>query len=1345
MSILEQRIANLSPEKRALLEQHLLAKASKSKTHTTIPRRQPAESYPLSFAQERMWFLEQLYPDSALYNEQNAFRLKGSLNVEALKQSIQIIVQRHEGLRTVYKQIDGKPAQVILAEVSVDLPLIDLSHLSPEDQEPEILRLAGLEAQRPFDLTTGPVYRSTLLRLADDEHVFIQTRHHIATDGWSTGIYRRELSDLYNAYCEGRTPSLPELPIQYADFALWQRQWLEGELGRQQLEYWRKQLADLSPLDLPTDRPRTSTPAHHGGSYFFTLPADLTRALKELSRHEKATLYMVLLTAFQILLHRYSGQHDIAVGSPIANRTRAEMEGLLGFFVNTFVMRSDLADNPTFRDLLARVQRTSLDAYAHQDLPFEKIVEDLQPERHLDRHPLFQVVFVLQNAPRNMFQLSGITWERILLPIHASKFDLMLSLSEDSDLLQGHMQYNADLFDHSTIERMLSHFQTLLQGIVVDPDCPIGLLPLMTDVERRQILVEWNDTAIDYPTQPPLHQLFETHVEKTPDKVAVIDGEKRWTYQQLDQKAEAIASALRRLNIGPGEIVAICCDRSLDMVAGVLGIIKIGAAYLPLDSSYPVERLQFMLADSAASGLLTTSALQPKLTVENVSLLLLDQIIDAPDRSNLQPLPSISMDSTAYVMYTSGSTGFPKGVVIPQRAIIRLVLNTNYVTLTPADVIAQASNFSFDAATFEIWGTLLNGATLVILDQDTILSPKHLAEQIRQKGITTLFITTALFNQIALDHPQAFQPLRTLLFGGEAVDPTSVARVLRHGAPARLLHVYGPTETTTFASWHLVESLDDGATTVPIGQPVANTQLYVLDANQQPLPVGIPGELYIGGDGLASGYLNRREQTEKRFVTVDLPLLGPRRLYRTGDRVCYRDGGVIEFLGRLDNQVKIRGYRIEPGEIESVLQQHPGVHKAVVLVRNDEYGQKQLVAYAVADPGITVESLRLFLQNRLPAYMIPSALMLLETLPLTQNGKIDSQQLLAMQPAFKERSESTIEVRDLLDAQMKGLWESLLNVRPIALDDNFFELGGHSLLAVNLFAEIERLMGKRLPLSILFQAPTLRQLTDAIRDQDWVSPWKSLVAVQPKGHKRPLFLVPPAATTALRFAFLVSHLGTDRPMYSFDSLGLDGMATPHTSIEEMAADYLREMRLVQPTGPYLLGGMCMGAHIALEMAQQLQTAGQEVSSLVILDAGLPRNGPSWRVPTRTRFHYLRRLIHHVQRNTVISEMILPRVNQLLRRSVNTIDPVRRRMQQVKDVQNRAWYRYVARPYSGHVVLFQSEMYHARGDHLRWAEIFPKMNLYVTPGTTHRDLLLTEPYIGQWAAQLAQCLNQTEEG
>jgi len=1340
MTAMKQRIAGLSPEKRALLAQRL-AQLIETQPSPIITARHSAGPLPLAFAQERIWFLEALYTGNALYNEQSAFRLSGPLDVEALRQSMAWIVQRHQVLRTVFTLIDGQPMQVVLPTIDLALRVVDLRGLTAAAQKAAVSQIITTEAQQPFNLETGPLYRTTLLHLAEDEHILVQTRHHIATDGWSTAIYWRELSAGYNAAQAGRRATPSALPIQYTDYAIWQREWLAESPGQQQLAYWRNRLAQLTPLELPADRPRSPVATRQGGTVTFELSTELTGALRLVCQQEKVTLFMFLLAAFQLLLHRYSGQTDIAVGAPVANRNRTEIEGLIGFFANTLVLRSDLAGNPSFRELLQQVRQTCLDAYAHQELPFEKLVEALQPARQLARNPLFDVLFVHQKAAEGVPALAGIAVQRAQHAAAAAKFDLSLSVTEAEDHIQARLHYNRALFAAARIERMATHLQTLLRGIVHDCACPIHQLPLLPQAEINQILDVWNSPTGAAPQGKPLHRLFEAQAARYPKRVAVLHGNQQWSYQTLNQKAEQIAQQLRHAKIGPGDVVGICCERSLELIAGVLGIVKVGAAYLPLDPTFPAARLQFMLDDAAAVALLTTRATLPPLASPRLPLFYLEEQTNEIRSAHLPPGASpVTPDSLAYIAYTSGSTGIPKGVMIPQQAVTRLVLDTNYCTLTAADRVGQAANFSFDAATFELWGALLNGAALVILDQQTILSPAQLAAAIRRHGITTLFLTTALFNRVAQTHPQAFTPLRQLLFGGEAADPQAVATVLRHGAPARLLHVYGPTESTTFASWHEVKSVAEAASTVPIGRAVARTQLYVLDPHSQLLPAGIPGELYIGGDGLAQGYLNQPTQTAAHFVVVDLPLLGQTRLYRTGDRVCWRNDGELEFLGRFDDQVKIRGYRIELGEIEAVLARHAAIQKAVVQVHEEPPGEKQLVAYCESHPHrVGVTELRLFLQANLPAYMIPAEFVFVDALPLTPNGKIDLHQLRESRATNVTTPESSAEVRDLLDAQIMAVWQTLLKKPAIGLDDDFFALGGHSLLAATLFAEIERLTGKRLPLSTLFATPTLRHLCDAIR-QEWPSPWKSLVAIQPKGHKRPIFLVPPAATTSLRFAQVAQHLGTERPIFSFESMGMDGISKPHDRVEVMAAHYIREMRLLQPQGPYLIGGMCFGAFVALEMAQNLQAQGEEVAQLVIMDAPAPPATPAPQPPQKTISHYIRHGLWHLTQNTLITYVIKPRLKSYLYRAKGAINPQQRWQNRIFSAHLAARRNYIRRPYRGSILLFQSEVNFAKGEHLRWAEISAQLIHHLIPGTTHRDLLLTEPYVGQWVKQLRNHLD-----
>jgi amino acid adenylation domain-containing protein len=954
---------------------------------------------PLSFAQERLWFLEQLEPDSAVNNLSVACRLVGVLDIGALERSLNEIVRRHEVLRATFPSVEGQPIQAIAAELTLKLPVIDLTGVPPAQQEKEVQRQTREAAQQPFDLMQGPLLRVKLLKLTEVEHVLVLVMHHIVFDGWSFNLFMRELSVLYEAFSNGKPSPLTELPLQYADFAIWQRQWLQGEVLKPHLDYWKRQLGGILPvLQLPTDRPRPPVQTYRGASQSLELPQTLAEALKSLSQQEGVTLFMTLLAAWQTLLYRYSGHEDIIVGIPIAGRNQVETEGLIGFFVNTLAIRTNLSGNPSFRQLLSRVREVALGAYTHQDLPFEKLVEALQPERDLSHSPLFQVAFVLQNFPKSSKELSGLSINSLNVDSGTAKFDLTLFMWETEPGLKALVEYNSDLFDAATITRMLSHFQTLLEGMAANPEQSIAKLPLLTDLEHHQLLVEWNDTQTDYPQDKCIHQLFEEQVERTPEAITVVFENQQLTYRELNRRANQLAHYLQKLGVKPEILVGICLERSPLMLVGLLGILKAGGAYVPLDPDYPQERLAFMLEDTQVPVLLTQQSLVEKLPANQAQILCLDTDWDKINcQSEDNPTCNSTADNLAYVTYTSGSTGKPKGVAVPHQAVTRLLFNTNYIQLEPDDKIAQVSNTSFDAATFEIWGALLHGGKLVLIPKDVLLSPQDFARQLREQEISVLFLTTALFNQLASTVPQAFKNLRYLLFGGEAVDPRWVKEILEKAPPQRLLHVYGPTESTTFSSWYLVQDVPADAKIIPIGCPISNTQIYILDRHLQPVPIGVPGELYIGGDGLAKGYLNRPELTEEKFipnpfnkskvksqkskvgdvrqpidnlqffishsqaVETSQPTNNPKskiqnpKLYKTGDLARYLPDGNIEFLGRIDNQVKIRGFRIELGEIEAVLSQYPLVQESVVVARVDTHDDKLMVAYLV--PGLKSKAL----------------------------------------------------------------------------------------------------------------------------------------------------------------------------------------------------------------------------------------------------------------------------------------------------------------------------------------------------------------------------------------------------
>nr|WP_318781269.1 non-ribosomal peptide synthetase [Amazonocrinis nigriterrae] len=1164
---------------------------------------------PLSFAQQRLWFLNQLQPNSGFYNIPVVVRLQGQLQVAALEQSLQKIIHRHEALRTNFITIDGQPVQIIHPEISCTLSILNWQHLPTNEQEIATQEFAIAQAQQPFDLATAPLIRTSLVVLNQTEHILLVCMHHIVSDGWSMGVFVQELAALYNAFCQGQRSPLAPLSIQYADFAQWQRQWLQGDVLQTQLTYWQQQLANAPALlSLPIDRPRPAVQTYKGAHKHFALSFELTNALVKLSQRQGVTLFMTLLAAFDTLLCRYTGTEDILVGTPIANRDRSEIEGLIGFFVNTLVMRADVSGNPKFSELLGQIREMAMDAYAHQNLPFEMLVEALQPERNLSHTPLFQVMFVLQNAPISQVELSGLTVSPLVTESATAKFDLTLQMENTTAGLVGWWEYNTDLFDGSTIERMANHFVTLLEGIVANPHQPISQLPLLTAVEQQQLLVDWNNTQTDYPFDRCIHHLFEAQVQRTPDAVAVVYEKEQLTYDELNCRANQLAHYLQSVGVRADVLVGLCVERSVEMVVGLLGILKAGGAYVPLDPDYPTERLSFMLTDAQVAVLLTQQKLIDRLPQHQAKLICLDsdwQSIQQQRQDHLNS--SVTADNLAYVIYTSGSTGKPKGVAVAHLAVNRLVLNTNYIQLQPHDRVAQAANVAFDAATFEIWGALLNGARLVGITQQVLLSPQKFATHIQQTEISVLFLTTALFNQIASFELQVFNSLRYLLFGGEAVDPKWVEQVLQNDCPQKLLHVYGPTENTTFSSWYLVQDVPANAITIPIGRPIANTVFYILDSHLQPVPVGVPGELHIGGAGLARGYLNREELTQQKFIPNPFSTDPDSRLYKTGDLVRYLSDSNIEYLGRIDQQVKIRGFRIELGEIEAVLSQHAQVQSVVVTARVDIPGEKRLVAYIVPQQQATlsISELRQFLKTKLPEYMIPTAIVVLESLPLTPNGKIDRRALptpdtnnLAMQASF-------IPALDIVEAKLAQIWTEVLKVYPVSVKDNFFDLGGHSLLAVQLMTRIEQQFKKNLPLATLFQNSTIEQLANLLCQPIDTFNWSPIVPIQPNGSKRPFFCLPGAGGNTIYLYNLAHYLGKDQPFYGLQSLGLDGESKPHTRIEDMAAYYIEAIQRIQPKGSYLLGGHSFGGMVAFEMATQLQKQGYEVALLAILDSGAP--------------------------------------------------------------------------------------------------------------------------------------------
>ncbi|MFM6112895.1 MAG: amino acid adenylation domain-containing protein, partial [Sphaerospermopsis kisseleviana] len=1070
---------------------HIITQLQQDKLEQSTPPLSPrakdadlASDLPMSFAQQRLWFLDQFEANSAVYNIPTALHLRGKLHSYALEQSLQTIIHRHEALRTNFTTIDGQPIQVIREQKAGNkeqgiVSIVDLQHLGKTEQEIAVEQLTQQQMMTGFELETEALIRVQLILVNETEQILLVCMHHIVSDGWSMGVFFQELTQLYNAYCQNQPSPLSTLPIQYSDFAIWQREWLQGDVLQNQITYWEKQLKDAPTLlSLPTDRPRPAVQTFVGDHYKFALAPELSQKLTELSRQEGCTLFMTLLAAYDTLLYRYTGQSDILVGSPIANRDRAEIEGLIGFFVNTLVMRTNLEGNPSFSELLTRVREMSLGAYAHQHLPFEMLVEALQPERNLSHSPLFQVMFVLQNTPISTIELSGLSVNLLEVKSEISKFDLTLAMEESASGLVGVWEYNSDLFDSRTIERMAGNFITLLESIVANPQESIAQLPILTEVEQHQLLIEWNDTQVEYPVDKCIHELFEEQVEKTPNAIAVVFENEQLTYQQLNSRANQLAHYLQSLGVKPETLVGICVERSLEMVIGLLGILKAGGAYVPLDPEYPTERLSFMLEDAQVSVLLTQKSLLNQLPLDNrekpYQVICLEQLVlsevevntfnlELTENPNHQNQP----ENLAYVIYTSGSTGKPKGVTIEHRAIVNLSLTwAKTFQVQNHSRLLQFGSFSFDLSVGEITTALVTGACLYLGNKVTLLPSQSLVDFLTVNKITHSFLSPSALSVL----PKAKLPdLQCITVGGEAC---TTELVNQWGTERKFYNCYGPTESTVTAT---IFHCQPNGKKPAIGKAISNIRTYILDKNNQLLPPGIPGELCIAGVGLARGYLNRPQATGEKFIEIDIN--GQvERIYKTGDLARYLADGNIEYLGRIDNQVKIRGFRIELGEIEAVLNQHPQIQTSCVIVREDNPGQKQLVSYLIPHQHstVTMSEMRQYLKETLPEYMVPHSFVTLETLPITPNGKIDRRAL----PAPETRTGLEIKIvppRNQTEKILAQIWAEVLRTKQIGINDNFFELGGDSILSIQILAKAKQ-AGLQLTAKQLFANQTIAEL-----------------------------------------------------------------------------------------------------------------------------------------------------------------------------------------------------------------------------------------------------------------------------
>jgi amino acid adenylation domain-containing protein len=1086
----EKVSGSLTQRKLQLLDSLLAAQGEKQIGDRAVPRRQELRQFPLSFAQQRLWFLDQLEPGPQ-YHDPFHLRLSGRLDLEALQAALSEIVRRHEALRASFDVLDGRPWQRILPHANVPVPLLDLSMLPAAEREERALQVAFEEGRREFKLHQGPLFRAKLLRLGPAEHVLLMTFHHIAMDGWSRTVFLREWASLYEAFVQGRPSPLPDLTIQYADFAAWQRERMSGGAFEQDLAFWKDQLRGIPALlEWPADFPRPASQSFRGSRQELRISRGLTEQLLELSRREGCTLFMTLLAAVQTLAMRHTRLEDVVVGCPIANRNRSEVEGLIGYFLNTLVLRARLSGEPGFREALQRTRETALAAYAHQDLPYERLVEELHPTRDPSYNSVFQTMFIFQNTPPPPTHAGGLKITPFDAHNGTAKFDLTLNLSETADGLAGWIEYATDLFRPDSIRRLCARFELLLEGVVRNPEQPITLLPLLPEAEAR-LFQQWNDTCRDFRSELCIHELFEIQAARTPAAIAAVFENSQITYQSLELRVNDLARRLANLGVQPESLVGIYLERSLDMVVAVLAVLKAGGAYVPLDPSLPPERLAFILEDSQLQVLITQPGLaqtlgdlatkQPAVELSRAiasgvggDLVLLDfrladpaPVLTTPDLILNRPNPQ----NLAYVIYTSGSTGKPKGVEVPHRAVVNILeaLRTD-LGITAADTWLAVTTLSFDIAALELLLPLVAGARVVIASREAATEGARLAGELKRSNATVMQATPATW-RLLLAAGWAGNPRLKVLCGGEAW-PAKLARSLLERC-ASVWNMYGPTETTI---WSAVQRIDAEGNTW-IGKPVANTRFYALDHRLQPVPIGVAGELCIAGEGLARGYWRRPELSAEKFVA------GPEgRLYKSGDLVRVRDNGTMEFLGRIDHQVKVRGHRIETEEVEALLARHPSVRECAVVARPDASGENRLLAYLVTQgraPGKPSEWRR-YLSGKLPDYMAPSLFVSVPELPRTPNGKINRSQLPAPTPANGERSEEAPTTLDPVHAQLTTIWCEVLGVASVGVDDNFFDLGGHSLMVTQAIARIRQTFEVELPMRRFFEAPTISGIAAGI-------------------------------------------------------------------------------------------------------------------------------------------------------------------------------------------------------------------------------------------------------------------------
>jgi amino acid adenylation domain-containing protein len=1393
-------------EKRMLLAELLREKAKQEAT------------FPLSYGQRGLWFLSQLDQERAAYNVFFPARIRSRVDVPAFRRALQTLMARHPSLRTTFEQHDGEPRQRVHSSVASTADWLQIHDAAAWSEETLRTRVEE-EAYRPFDLERGPLVRLHLFSRAPEDHIFLLTAHHLIGDFWSLVLLMEEMQALYPAECAGVPRTLPAPTAHYRDFVRWQAEMLAGAEGERLFAYWEKQLAGVSPvLELPTDQPRPPRFRRRGAAAACCIEPELAGRLKALAAAEGVTLYTVLLTAFQVLLNRHSGQDDFLIGSPFAGRSRSEFEHVVGCFINMLPLRAKLMGAPTFRELLHQTSATVLEALQHQDYPFALLVERLNLPRDPSRTPLVQVSFTLEKAHRPVglgcwglflpqaevrLNAGGLPAEPYRLEYRTCQMDLEMILEEGGDAIYGMLCYNTDLFDKETIVRLTEHYRMLLEGALNDPQKRISELPLLTPDEERRVVYEWNATHVDFPRDLRLHQLFEQQATRAPQAIALRFGEQTVCYGELDAWANQLACRLQQQGIGPDVLVALCLERSPEMIAAILGVLKAGGAYVPLDPASPTERLRSILADTRAPVLLTQRRLVSRLPALETQVICVDDdqfSRDPKGSANGPALPFGSRlttpDNLAYVIYTSGSTGRPKGVMIEHRAICNTICwHQHALPMHPDDRVLLLVPYVFDASVAIIFSALAGGAELVLAPPGEERDPARIVERIHCDEVTVLPLLPRLLRLMLGERlREAGRTLRWIFCGGETMPPDLPARLFEL-LDVPLYNLYGPTETAIDATWWSCRR-HDKRPSVPIGRPIANVQVYVLDPQHRPVPIGVAGELYIGGAGLARGYLNDPSLTAERFVPDPFCDAPGARLYRTGDRCRWLADGSLEFLGRLDQQVKLRGCRIEIGEIESVLAMHPAVEEAAVIVHGEDSGHPRLVAYVSAKTsgtpvpatGLpTAERLRRYLQERLPEYMVPSAFVLLPSLPHTPSGKIDRKALPA---PLTERPDPHLFVapRTPLEKYLADLWRELLGIQKIGIHDNFFALGGNSLQAAVLINRVQEKLSQQVYTVALFDAPTIAGLAQYLTEQcpDTIralfgeeamahlpvfrcEPKTStntlafgsrrnehplLVALQPDGMRPACFLVHPPGGIVICYQALAQHLGNDRPCYGIRARGLHGETELPASLEEMAAEYVAAIRTVQPQGPYHLSGWSMGGVVAYEMAQQLRNQGQSIGLLALLDTTIPYNAvnaPYAEDAAQSAREYgldltleelerlgpeeqLPYLWEHVRKLGLVDEDApLPLVQQIL-------DDLKRLFHAHIKLSSD----YALRPYPGHLTLFRPQEAPVPVQTIpdrNWGRLAATVEVHFVPGQHHT--MVKEPHVQVLARKLRLCLRQAD--